>query len=45
MFCSIEQMHNAKALNPDAEEAIPLLCGNEFDVSILNLYLLMNEEY
>ena len=27
--------HNAKALIPDAEEAIPELCGNVFDVSIL----------
>ena len=38
-------MHNAKALNPDAEEAIPLLCGNELEVSILNLYVLIKEAY
>jgi hypothetical protein len=38
IFCSSSTIARASALKPDAEEAIPLLCGNVFSVSISNLY-------
>lgn len=36
-FFSISMIHKAKALMEEAEEAIPLLCGKVFSVSITKL--------
>ena len=43
--CSTCIKHNAKALIPDAEEAIPELCGNVFDVSITKWYVRKKGRY
>jgi len=42
---SISVKHKAKELKADADEAIPLLCGNEFDEFIVNFNLKRDGKY
>jgi hypothetical protein len=42
---SISVKHKANELKADADEAIPLLCGNEFDEFIVNFNLERDGKY